>query len=488
MRGRAQSGGGPMARTRAEASRDAGSGGLDLAGQAEQLASRLRGGVSRLAAQAQRGARKMKDAAHDLRGSPVLQQALAARERGNLEAAFWLLNEEFTHRPAPDVALHYWDVALSLGRVDLATDAGVALVESHAAAGEPELAAQHWLELVKDAPDVLVSPAAIVTILPVLKQRLAEARDDGPEDRETLAGLLRRAVRHAVDPRNTGLHPGVALRLFEQGRDVNPEAARRAAEAALESPHLHETKRARLSDWLAGKPLEPLEARPAPSPRPKLEPGEPVASAGLSRDEIQAAARRLPRPSPGPQTGPTGKPATKTGPEPATVAPAARAWPETPTPAARAETAAEAPERVDRTPRVAAATLESLDDEGIVLGGPGARRLAWDDIEAVAAAEVMGLEDHPVALVDLIPNWTRRQQEPLEILRLRVVELDLGRLVTRKHALGSDFAALMGDIMERSSAIPLPDPESALGTRITCFESPALYLRVGLRVRDDSIA
>jgi hypothetical protein len=48
--------------------------------------------------------------------------------------------------------------------------------------------------------------------------------------------------------------------------------------------------------------------------------------------------------------------------------------------------------------------------------------------------------------------------------------------------LGSDFAALMGDILERTSAIPLPDPESALGTRITCFETPELYEQVGLRI------
>ena len=41
-----------------------------------------------------------------------------------------LLNEEFTHHPGdPSVAVHYWDVALSLGRVDLASGAGVRLIE-----------------------------------------------------------------------------------------------------------------------------------------------------------------------------------------------------------------------------------------------------------------------------------------------------------------------------------------------------------------------
>jgi hypothetical protein len=63
-------------------------------------------------------------------------------------------------------------------------------------------------------------------------------------------------------------------------------------------------------------------------------------------------------------------------------------------------------------------------------------------------------------------------------------DLDLESLVTHKHTLGSDFAALMGDIMERTSAVPLPDPESALGTRIAFYENPELYERVGLRLPD----
>jgi len=242
-----------MERARAEAGRESS---FDLAGHAEDLTARVKGGLSRLAANATRGAKRVKEAASELRTSPVLQHAMAARERGNLEATFWLLNEEFGRQPEPEVALHYWDVALTLGRVDIAAEAGISLVESRAAAGEPEQAAQHWLELVKEAPDALVSPAAIATLLPSLRQRLADLRDDDLDDRESLAGYLRCAIRHAVDPRNTGLHPGVALRIFEEGRELNPEAARRAAEAALESPHLHEAKRERLEAWLAGTPVE----------------------------------------------------------------------------------------------------------------------------------------------------------------------------------------------------------------------------------------
>jgi len=285
-----------MANGNAEANQQLGEGAADLAGLIEKLASRLVGGISRLAGQANRSAQRVKHAAHELRASTVLQHAAAARERGNLEAAFWLFNEEFSlHSDETSVAVPYWDLALALGRADIASPAGVKLVETRAAAGEPELAAQHWLELVKVAPGALVSPVAIATILPALKARLAEAGDDGPDDRESLAGYLRRAVQHAVDPRNTGLHPGVALRIFEEGREINPEASRHAAKAALESPHLHEAKRERLSAWLGGENGEVanLESN-APPKRVEPEPEAVTAEIyRLSDEEIAVAVARL---------------------------------------------------------------------------------------------------------------------------------------------------------------------------------------------------
>ena len=90
-------------------------------GQIEELSARFVGMVKGLAGHAHQLARRVKDAAQDFRTSPVMQHAAAARERGNMEAAFWLLSEEFTREPEdPDVALHYWDIALCLGRASLA--------------------------------------------------------------------------------------------------------------------------------------------------------------------------------------------------------------------------------------------------------------------------------------------------------------------------------------------------------------------------------
>jgi hypothetical protein len=418
----------------------------------EELASRLVDGLSNLKGQIHRSAQRAVIAAHDLRAPATLRHAVAARERGNLEAAFWLFNEEFSRCPNdPSIALSYWDVALSFGRGDIASPAGVKLVETRAANGETELAAQHWIELVKEAPDTLVSPIAIATILPALKARLAKANGDGPDEREVVAGYLRSAVRHAVDPRNTGLHPGVALRIFREGRNINPEASRRAAEIALESPHLHEAKRERLVEWLRGDHTETPDSEPgAPPQYPEPESDRDNARIHkLSEEQIATAAKRLQK----------SKPATSD-----------RAM-------------ADAPIR----PSVECGTLVGIDDDALIVKGAPNGRLPYNDIQAVAVAEIMGLEDQSVTVIDLVLNWIRRYDEPLKIIRLRLNDLDLESLVSHTHALGSHFASLMGDILERTHAIPLPDPESALGTRITSYESPERYERAGLRVPERAI-
>jgi hypothetical protein len=441
-----------MARASAEAKSCVAKSAAEPAGRTEELTSRLADRLRRVGEQVHRSAQRLKQAAHDLRTPAVLQHAVAARERGNLEAAFWLFNEEFSRNPEDaSVALPYWDVALSCGRADIAASAGVKLVEIRAADGEAELAAQHWIELIKEAPDALVSPVAIATILPALKARLTDANDKDPDDRHTLSGYLRQAVRLAVDPRNTGLHPGVALRIFEEGRKINPEASRRAAETALQSPHLHEAKRERLTEWLGGSLAE------TPSPEPKALPKptelEPIAARAevhrLSEEEIAAAAERLRQSKPAP---------------PFSVV-------------------AEAP----TVPSVERGTLIGIEDDALVVQGTPNGRLPYDDIQAVAVAEIIGLEDQAVTVIDLILNWIRRYEEPLEIVRLRLNDLDLEGLVTRTHTFGSDFAALMGEILERTRAIPLPDPESALGTRVICYESQECYERAGLRVPERAI-
>jgi hypothetical protein len=414
------------------------------------LAERASSGLGALVAQADRGAERLMGAARELRRSPALQHGLAAQARGNLEAAFWLLAEEYGDGGCElEVAARYWEVALQLKRVDLAADAGTRLVEHHAASGGIELAAQYWIELVSAVPDTLVSPKAIASLLPALRRRLEDLDRD---DLEELRGLGRRALRQAVDPRNEGLSPGVAFRLFEDGRELNPEAARRAAEVALDSPGLHELKRTRISAWLEGKDpdeaVAELEAARAPAPAPpplRERVPAPLPVETLSEGEIATAVAHLPLSS--------------------------------------TETDGDAPPPLD----VDFADLEieimdavpvELAVEGLVLReASGLRaRITYAVIEAISMAELGGLAKDPVRVVDLVLNWTRRAEEPVRIVRLRADDCEAAALASETEADGKPLALFVEALLERSSAVPFPDRDTVLGLRVARFPSPELYL------------
>ncbi len=441
-----------------------------------------------------KSAERLRDAAQDLGKSPALQHGLAAQERGNLEAAFWLLAEEFGDRPDDAaVTLAYWNIAVSLQKVDLASSAGVELVQQHAASGEVELAAQYWLELISAAPDVFVSPTALASILPELRRLLGEA---AAEDRMELQGLVRRAMRHAVDPRNQGLHPGVALRLFEEGRDLNPEAARRAAEVALDSPNLHEAKRARLHDWLSGgsDPAKPVAApKQAPARNPAASSDHLPATStrlavdSLSQAEVAAAAARLPPSQPRAPTPPKQEAQddnlTSGDEEPATVALDPPVETRPPSEPKLLEEPAPMPldPPVETRPpselKLLEATPTELGLERLELQLPDGGRVAvpYPEIEAVCVVEVAGLAEQPVAVIDLLLNWSRQDGEPLKVVRIRGDALEGTELVPGSCVAGGQLAAFLGEVLLRSRAVPLPDPESALGLRLTSFESLESY-------------
>lgn len=335
---------------------------------------------------------RLRGAAKELAGSAALRHALAARDRGNFEAAFWLLNEAFgAGEDGSEVAVHYWNVALALGRVDIAAPAAVALIVRHAHAGEADLAAQYWLELIGAAPDVLIPADSIAAILPALKRRQAEADE---EEANALRGPLRRAMRHAIDPRNGTLHPGVALRLFEDGRSINPEAARRAAQVALQSPNLHEVKRARLEQALA----------PEAASRFKLFEGVPV----------------------------------------------------------------------------------ELGDDAIVIRAANGIEvpIPYKGIEALAVAQISGLGDRRVTIIDLVRQLRTATEsgEPLQVARLRVDAFDPASLVAGPCLSGDELPAFLGELLERSQCTALPTLESALGVQFARFESLADYEREVLSV------
>jgi hypothetical protein len=164
-------------------------------------------------------------------GSPVLRQGLAALERGNLEAAFWLLREEVAERPDESAAVQaFWNVSLTCGRAEAAAAPMSRLVQRQATE-DPERATESWISLDAEAPEAPVDALTLARLLPVLKARVAAA--PGEEGRQEARRWLVRALERCVEP-GSGL----------EGR---------AAEIALESPNLHEAKRERLEEFVGSR-------------------------------------------------------------------------------------------------------------------------------------------------------------------------------------------------------------------------------------------
>lgn len=379
------------------------------AGRARALADRLRQGLGAVVSKGGGGVGRLAEAARELGGSALVKQGLAARERGNLEAAFALLREAFEGEPEDlRAAAAFWDAALASQRGPEAVAAASLLVRQHALAEELELAVQYWIELVDAAPEALLPPALLMRVVPELRRRAAEGAPAGEEAAGAARSLLLRALRDAADSRNEGLTAGQALRLFEEAHEDAPEVARRAAQVALASPDLHEAKRERLEQWLAGGAAPAAEARPLPPPPTSAEEGDL---------------------------------------------------------------------------KVVEALPKALREDGVEVRFAGERRalLGFDEIEAVSAVSVPGSGGRSRTLVDLIFNWSLHGDEPLRVARLFSDAFDATELMPGTPEPAEALRAFLAELLERSRAVPLPDPDSALGLRLREFRSVVEYERAVLR-------
>ena len=217
---------------------------------------------------------------------PILRHAVAALQRGNLEAAFALLREEVKARPGrAESALLFWNAAVSCERAADAAEAMARLVRAEAAAEDGlERAANHWTALVDAVPEAVVDVSSLAKIVPLLRARSEQAR--GEAAKLHAHALFVDTLRRCVDPSHGLLNPALALRLVEEARGVDADVARTAAQVALKSSGLHEAKRTRLEELLAA--LERGEwpdaqavaepARPAAPPRPAARAAAPPAA------------------------------------------------------------------------------------------------------------------------------------------------------------------------------------------------------------------
>jgi len=391
---------------------------------------------------------RVASSARTLAGPRILRQGEAAAKRGNLEAAFALLREEVGARPElPRSTLLFWELALACGRAREAAEPMARLVRSEATAGRCESAADRWLALVSEVPEAVLEVPVLMRILPVLRRRIAESR--GAEAQGRARESLIDALRRCVEPSSGALTPALALRLVEEARGLDPEVARRAAQAALASSDLHEAKRVRLEQLLKtleGGAWPEAPAAPAPAPTPARAPALAAAP----------APARAPAPIPEPERR-------------------AAPLPESVVEAAAARIAA-------RMPGVGAVRVSDvipveLGDQGLMAleGGDDRRmRIDYRAIEAIAVGEVAELGGAPVLVVDLVLRAARAGR-PRSVLRMRSDAFDPASLFPDRTDAGQALRALLAELLDRSAAVPLPDPDSALGVRPQRFESLAAF-------------
>ena len=453
--------------------------------------------------------------------SNLLKQAIAARKRGNLAAAFHLAKEEYAGQPdEPEIANFYWEVAVEYKRPAEAVAAVVGLIKKNVI-GAHEVATGYWIELSSQLPDAMVDPSILARMIPQLANQIEEAgefedpevsesvsegaseAESGGHERKTedpLVSLarkmrisrelaLRAAIRGVIDDRNRDLLTGgVAMHVAQLARELDPESALVAARFAVDCEDVHKSKRDRLRILIAE--LDPSDSVINPARNHPLYEQESE-SAGLSGDEVSALNKRLfssstasrrtteqiaesaDAPAAASAPEPTRPPPVVHDPEPAETEPA-------PIPI---DLAAEAPVFVDL--KCVPAKPTGLSEKMLFVQTEGGRRsgIKLDNVQAVAVVEVDRITDVPVVIVDLLMNVRNDDDTPLRIARLRTDEFDPLALMPEESDSGAALQVFLGKLMEYTHAIPLPDPEAALGLVVPRFDSLDAYEQQVLQVR-----
>jgi hypothetical protein len=394
----------------------------------------------------------------------VIKKAADAQRRGNHAMAYRLLEPKVQANPADaKLVVAFWSAALACDRPEDAASFMTGIIRRIASSGKPDRAAELWMELRSAVPSARVDPSALVHIAETLE--VGGGRDP-----------LVQALRDAADSDSRGLSPGLAVRIAEMAREIDPPTALRAVRRALEAPGLHEAKRMRLGqleEELVAAAAGSTASEPAPASSRELQPAtQSVCNEGRGAEE------------------PTPDLALK-GPEAALERSALRELADEPRSGAEWMEAAadEALRAADpiarfRDLKLREAMPTGLLAEGVALQLPAGRtaRIEYTKIDAIAVAEVMGLAQHPVVVVDLLLNWSSEQDPTLRAVRLRSDGFDPRMVFEAPDDRAEAFRSFLSELRVRCNAVPLPDLASAEAVGLRTFETLEAYAREVLQV------
>ncbi len=168
-----------------------------------------------------------------------LDRALALVRTGSHERAWPLLVGLVERSPANvDAALALWSVATELGRAREAAPAGLRAVAEELRRGQRDLAVDHWREMRRCVPGLVLDPVSQVSLAETLARR--HARDEAAE-----------ALRELLDSEASAPNPATLLRAAALAEQLDPSLARAAACRALGRSDLDPGERAEAERILA---------------------------------------------------------------------------------------------------------------------------------------------------------------------------------------------------------------------------------------------
>jgi hypothetical protein len=128
--------------------------------------------------------------------------------------------------------------------------------------------------------------------------------------------------------------------------------------------------------------------------------------------------------------------------------------------------------------------LSALDEDGLSIAVAGGRtaRVTYEMIEAIAIAELPGDDRDGVLVIDLLLNWNTNDDGPLRAIRLLAEGFETNALSASTDDASMELRDAVAEILDKSQASPLPDPDSVLGLSVQRFESVEAYERDILQV------
>ncbi|MBW2713525.1 MAG: hypothetical protein JRC77_07215, partial [Deltaproteobacteria bacterium] len=165
--------------------------------------------------------------------NPILKKALLARDQGQFEDAYALLEQELLHHPKDGELIDaFWDVACACGRCSQAAPTLVVAVQA-LMSENVEQAVNLWIEV----SDRVEEPPADARILVKIGTHLRAAHHQRLSDQ---------ALYRAVDENTQGLSLGLVLKVVELTQESAPSIAVVAAKRALRFEALDDEKRDRM--------------------------------------------------------------------------------------------------------------------------------------------------------------------------------------------------------------------------------------------------